>query len=78
VIETKSNAGAINRWTLEEDAKLTGTVGSTCKKKWGKKHTIDRVAVAGYVPGRVEQQCRSRWNSVLDPNVGTVSGRKGS
>jgi hypothetical protein len=60
VTETKPNFGATSRCALEEDAKLTSTVTNTRKKKWGKKHTMDWVAVAKHVPGRVEERCRCR------------------
>jgi hypothetical protein len=82
VTDTQPNAGATRaaaRWTPEEDAKLTDAVTDTCKKKWGKAHMIDWVAVAALVPGRRKRQCYSRWhNASLDPSIALTAGRKGS
>jgi hypothetical protein len=49
------------KWTLEEDAKLTGAV-----KKHGGNHWA---AVAAMVPGRTDKQCRYRWAKNVDPDV---------
>jgi phage gp37-like protein len=49
------------KWTLDEDAKLTGAV---------KKHGGDNwAAVSVMVPGRTNKQCHYRWASTLDPEV---------
>jgi hypothetical protein len=44
------------RWKPEEDAKLTEAV---------KKHGRKWIPVATLVPGRTDQQCRSRWVKTL-------------
>jgi S-ribosylhomocysteine lyase LuxS involved in autoinducer biosynthesis len=46
------------QWTPEEDAKLTVAV---------KKHGKNWAAAAAMVPGRTNQQCRTRWVQTLDP-----------
>jgi hypothetical protein len=53
-------------WKPEEDAKLTEAV---------KKYGTDWVPVAALVPGRTNQQCRSRWTDKLDPAVGNIAGK---
>jgi hypothetical protein len=76
----RPNAGATwatARWTSEEDAKLTSAVANTHKKKIGKEYKRDWVAVAALVPGRTRNQCWSRWNDALDPNVDRTKGREG-
>jgi hypothetical protein len=58
------NAG---KWKPEEDAKLTKAV-EKYGKEWG--------AVAAMVPGRTNDQCRSRWTNILDPiNNGRNAGK---
>jgi hypothetical protein len=59
----------IDRWTLEEDTKLTGAVTNICKMNHGKEYRVDWVAVAALVPCRTKQQCKSRWQT-LDANIG--------
>jgi hypothetical protein len=68
-------ARAINHWTPKEEAKLNSAVMNTSKKRCGKEYRIYWVTVAALVPGRVEQ-CRGRWNDVLDPNIDQPSGSK--
>jgi S-ribosylhomocysteine lyase LuxS involved in autoinducer biosynthesis len=53
-------------WKGEEDKKLIKAV---------KKHGKNWVAVAAMVPGRTDQQCRSRWVQNLDPVAGKTVGR---
>jgi hypothetical protein len=50
--------GGKSKWSTEEDEKLMEAV-----QKLGK----DWVAVAMLVPGRTNNQCRSRWLNALDP-----------
>jgi hypothetical protein len=50
--------GNKGKWTPEEDAKLTAAV---------EKHGKEWVAVAAMVPGRTNNQCRTRWVQILDP-----------
>jgi hypothetical protein len=58
------------KWTAEEDAKLTTAV-ETFGKDW--------VAVAALVPERTNLQCRYRWLSTFDPNIGgTTASHKGN
>jgi hypothetical protein len=81
VTDTQPNAGgtrATGLWTPEEDAELTSAVSNACKKKWGKGHTIDWVAVAALVPSRTNIQCRIRWHFAFDPNIALTAGRKGN
>jgi hypothetical protein len=48
------------------------------KKKWGKAHMIDWVAVAAIVPGRTTLQCYKRWhNTILSPSIALAAGRPG-
>jgi hypothetical protein len=77
VTDTKPNAGATGRWTLEEDAKLTLAVSNTSKKKWRKEYTSDWAAITALIPGRTERQCRRRWHNGLDPSIDRASERKG-
>jgi 3-keto-L-gulonate-6-phosphate decarboxylase len=53
-------------WKGEEDTKLIEAV---------QKHGKDWVAVAAIVPGRTNQQCRSRWVQNLNPVAGKTMGR---
>jgi hypothetical protein len=66
VTDTQPNA---DRWTPEEDAKLTNALTKTCKKKRGKEYTIDWLAVATLVPGRTKDQCRNRWTNNMEPKA---------
>jgi hypothetical protein len=63
-------AGRTGTWTEDEDSKLKAAVQTHGGKNWRE--------IAALVPGRAENQCWHRWKHVLDPNIGTVSGRKGS
>jgi hypothetical protein len=49
------------KWTVEEDAKLTGAV-----QKYGDNNWIEAAAL---VPGRKNSQCRQRWVLSLDPTI---------
>jgi myb proto-oncogene protein len=50
------------KWTVEEDAKLTGAVKEHGGNDWA--------AVAAMVPGRTNKQCHYRWASDPDVNRG--------
>jgi hypothetical protein len=80
VTDTQSNPRATRvtaSWTLDEDEKLTYAVTNTCRKKYGKEHRIDWVAVAALVPGRTKRQCHDRWRFVLDPSIALTAGSTG-
>jgi hypothetical protein len=62
--------GRTGKWTADEDSKLRDVVQTHGDMDW--------VAITELVPGRMDTQCRKRWNEVLGPNIGTVSGRNGS
>jgi myb proto-oncogene protein len=47
------------------------------RKSWARSTGSIGFAVALLFPGRAEKQGRDRWNHVLGPQIGTVSGRKG-
>jgi S-ribosylhomocysteine lyase LuxS involved in autoinducer biosynthesis len=65
--QTLDSAGhTAGLWKPGEDAKLLDAV-----KKHGKKW----VAVAEMVPGRTDEQCRSRWTHKLDPSNGKRVGK---
>jgi hypothetical protein len=49
------------KWEPEDDTKLTEAI---------EKHGTDWVAVASLVPGRTNEQCRTRWVGSLDPANG--------
>jgi hypothetical protein len=55
---TTARAG---KWAEDEDKKLKDSVETHGGKDWA--------AIAALIPGRTKKQCRSRWNSVLKPNV---------
>jgi hypothetical protein len=63
------NAGAAQAshrgWTPEEDTKLTNSVKTTGKKKYGEEYRTDWGAVTALVPGRTKNQCNSRWHNTL-------------
>jgi hypothetical protein len=63
-------SGRKGKWTAVEDNKLKDAVETHGRKNWA--------AIAALIPGRVESQCRHRWNNVLDPNIDRANGRKGS
>jgi hypothetical protein len=68
----------IDRWTPEEDARLTSAVTDKCNMKHGgKEHTMDWVAVAALVQGRTNRQCRHRWNHIVDPGISMTPVQKG-
>jgi hypothetical protein len=82
VTDTQLNAvttGATGRWTTDEDAKLTGAVAKTPKKRYGytTKYKIDWFAIAALVPGRTRIQCYGRWHDVLTHSNDGVTGRAG-
>jgi hypothetical protein len=59
-VDNMNNSG---RWTLQEDAKLAVAV-TECGNEW--------VRVATLVPGRTNEQCRCRWDKILnslDPDI---------
>jgi hypothetical protein len=56
----RPNPRKFQKWTTEEDAKLTAAV-KECGKDW--------VAVTALVPSRAYEQCRQRWQYSLDPNL---------
>jgi hypothetical protein len=55
------------KWTEDEDSKLKDAVQTHGGKNWG--------AIAALVPGRTNDQCRHRWQGVLDPSVALTAGR---
>jgi hypothetical protein len=65
--------GATGHWTLVEDAKLTGAVTNTSKKKNGNNWA----AIAALVPGRTNIQCKNRWQNALDPSIDQMTGTMG-
>jgi hypothetical protein len=65
------------RWTSGEDAKLNSAVTSICKKKYDKGDTTDWAAVAALVPGRLGNQCYTRWRDALDPTIDRTNKRRG-
>jgi hypothetical protein len=67
--------GMLRRWTPEVDAKLTGAVTNTCKKKCGKEYTPDWLFAQ--VPGRRKRHCRKRWNYALNLSIDHASERTG-
>jgi hypothetical protein len=75
---TDTQPNGTGRWTPEEDVKLTSAVTNTCKKKCGKKHRIDWVAVAMLVPHRTRKHCYRRWYRALDPSIDRANGRTGT
>jgi hypothetical protein len=78
VTDTQANAMATGRWTIDEDAQLTDAVANTSKKKYGKEHKTDWVAISVPVPGRTRMQCHNRWQNALDPRIGrTPPGNTG-
>jgi hypothetical protein len=77
VTDTLPNAGVTGCWRLDEDALLTSAFTNTRKKKHGKEHRIDWIAIAALVPGRTNNQCQNRWMDVLDPNIDRANGRTG-
>jgi hypothetical protein len=62
-------SGRTGKWTKDEYFKLKKAVEAHGGKNWG--------AISALVPGRTKKQCWNKWKDVLDPNLGTVSGRKG-
>jgi hypothetical protein len=82
-MDTQPKAGATRAkgpwtpWKPEDDAKLTTAVTNTPKKKWGKEYKNNWLAIAALLPGRVERQCRNRWDRILDPNSDRATARKG-
>lgn len=50
-----------NRWSAEEDAKLTVAVAKHGAKKWK--------SIAATIPGRDDSQCMQRWNKSLIPTI---------
>jgi hypothetical protein len=63
-----------DRWTPEEDTKLTSAVKTTCEKKWGK----DWPANSALVPGRTNMQCWSRCHNALASKSDGTTARKGT
>jgi hypothetical protein len=61
--------GRTGKWTKGEYIKLKKAVETHGGKNWG--------AISALVPGRTKKQCWNRWNDDLNPNIYTVSGRKG-
>jgi myb proto-oncogene protein len=60
--------GHTGRWTEDEDGELKDAVNTHGGKDWA--------AIAALVPGRTKNQCRSRWQDVLDPSVDRANGRR--
>jgi hypothetical protein len=61
--------GRRGKWAEGEDSKLKDAVETHGGKNW--------VAISPLVPGRTKSQCFRRWQDVLDPSIGRVSGRTG-
>jgi hypothetical protein len=61
--------GRTGKWTEDEDSKLRDAVQRHDGKDW--------VAMASLVPGRTRNQCRHRWQNILDPSIDRANGRTG-
>jgi hypothetical protein len=75
---TQLNVGAtrapLDRWTPEEDTKLTSAVKTTGKKKYGGDYRADWGAISKMVPGRTKHQCYNRWHNTLHcRSIGTTA-----
>jgi hypothetical protein len=67
--DTDRTTGYTGKWTEGEFIKLKKAVETHGGKNWG--------AISALVPGRTKKQCWNRWKDVFNPNIVTVSGRKG-
>jgi hypothetical protein len=56
-------------WTAVDDIKLKDVVQTHRGKTWEE--------IAALVPGRTRSQCRSRWCTILDPNIDRANQRTG-
>jgi hypothetical protein len=54
-------------WSNEEDSRLRRAVQAYGTSSWAD--------VATAVPGRHNEQCRDRWNDILNPTVAKAKGR---
>ncbi|XP_066526474.1 v-myb avian myeloblastosis viral oncogene homolog-like 2a [Hoplias malabaricus] len=61
VVEQRGIEKAKIRWTQDEDDNLVTLVNKFGTAKWD--------YIAGCLPGRSEQECKYRFNAVLDPNL---------
>jgi hypothetical protein len=61
--------GRVGTWAEDEDSKLRDAVRTHGGKDWA--------AIVALVPGRTRNQCHSRWQDVLDPNIDRANGRTG-
>jgi hypothetical protein len=59
-----------SQWTTDEDEKLKNAVRAHGGKNW--------VAIAAFVSGRTQVQCRNRWNAAFSSNVDPATARKGN
>jgi hypothetical protein len=62
-------ARCTSKWAEDEDLKLKKAVQMHGDKDWA--------AVAELVPGRTQEQCRNRWQYVLDPSITLTARRTG-
>jgi hypothetical protein len=63
-------SGRKGKWTEDEDSKLKDAVHAHGDEEWS--------VISALVPRRTKKQCWTRWHDVLDPSIGTTSGRKGN
>jgi hypothetical protein len=69
VSKTALTAERTGKWTANEDSKLKDAVQTHGDKEW--------VAITALFPGRTKEQCNSRWNNFLDPNIDRANVRAG-
>ncbi len=63
-------AGRTGKWTEDEDSKLKDAVQTHGGKNWG--------AIAALVPGRTKNQCRQKWQDVLNLSIAMEAGSTGN
>jgi myb proto-oncogene protein len=62
-------AGRTGEWTAVEDGKLKDAVRTNGAKNWA--------GIAALVPSRTRLQCRSRWQTILNPSISRAKRRMG-
>jgi hypothetical protein len=61
--------GIMGKWSEDEDIKLKDAVQTYGGKNWG--------AIAAFVSGRTNSQCKNRWHNVLHPTIDRANERMG-